>query len=218
MARRRKNPRTFSYFRVSSSSQSISVQREAVEEFARREGLKIDDSLSIECSTRKSKKARKIPELFENLQKGDTLIVSELSRLARSLSELVRLIDDLREKGVNLIAVKENIHLHEGQRDIQTKITFWMFSMLAEIERDLISERTKEGLNAARSKGRIGGRRKGQLQRSILDPEREKIEEFLKHKVSMRSLASMFNTTYPVMYHFCTTRGLVKRRTRRAAA
>ena len=105
-------------------------------------------------SSRKSTKQRGIDELLERLNPGDTLITSELSRLGRSLGQIIQIVDELVKRKVIFIAVKENIKLNAKQ-DIQTKVMVAMFGLFAEIERDLISERTKQGLAVARKKGNI---------------------------------------------------------------
>jgi DNA invertase Pin-like site-specific DNA recombinase len=98
--------------------------------------------------------------LLEQLHPGDVLLVSERSRLGRSVGQIIQLIDRLIQQRVRLIAIKENIHLN-GPQDMQTKVMVTLLSLFAEIERDLIAERTKEGLAAARAKGRLPGRPKG---------------------------------------------------------
>ena len=93
------------------------------------------------------------------LQPGDRLVVSELSRLGRSLGQVVAVLDALAKAGVAFVALKENIRV-EGKRDIQTKVMTTLFALFAEVERDLISERTREGLAKARASGRKLGRPK----------------------------------------------------------
>ena len=89
------------------------------------------------------------------LQRGDRLVVSELSRLGRSLGQIVTILDALAKAGVAFVALKENIRV-DGERDIQTKVMTTLFALFAEVERDLISERTREGLARTRSSGRNG--------------------------------------------------------------
>ena len=93
------------------------------------------------------------------LQRGDRLVVSELSRLGRSLGQIVAILDALAKAGVAFVAQKETIRV-EGKRDIQTKVMTTLFALFAEVERDLISERTREGLAKARASGRKLGRPK----------------------------------------------------------
>ena len=88
---------------------------------------------------------RRLDELTSALQPGDRLVVSELSRLGRSLGQVVAVLDALAKAGVAFVALKENIRV-EGRPDIQTKVMTTLFALFAEVERDLISERTREGL------------------------------------------------------------------------
>ena len=107
-------------------------------------------------------------ELTSVLGRGARLVVSELSRLGRSLGQIVIVLDALAKAGVAFVVLKENIRV-EGKRDIQTKVMTTLFALFAEVERDLISERTREGLARARSSGRTLGRPKGSLGVSRLD-------------------------------------------------
>src|SRR5262249_60166786 len=108
--------------------------------------------------------------LVGSLGAGARLVVSGLSRLGRSLSQVIQLVDELVERKVRFAAVKEGIRF-EGKQDLQTKVMIALFGLFAEVERDLISERTKEGFAAVRAQGRLLGRPKGSLGTSKLDGE-----------------------------------------------
>ena len=110
--------------------------------------IRIDDFIEATASGQASEKRRRLDELTSVLQRGDRLVVSELSRLGRSLGQIVTILDALAKAGVAFIALKENIRV-EGKRDIQTKVMTTLFALFAEVERDLISERTREGLARA---------------------------------------------------------------------
>ena len=112
-----------------------------------------------------SEKRRRLDELTSVLQRGDRLVVSELSRLGRSLGQI---LDALAKAGVTFVALKENIRV-EGKHGIQTKVMTTLFALFAEVERDLISERTREGLARAKSSGRKLGRPKGSLVRRAMN-------------------------------------------------
>ena len=99
-----------------------------------------------------SEKRRRLDELMNVLHRGDRLVVSELSRLGRSLGQIVAILDALAKAGVAFVALKENIRV-EGKRDVQTKVMTTLFALFAEVERDLISERTREGLARAQGLG-----------------------------------------------------------------
>ena len=138
------------------------------------------------------------------LQRGDRLVVSELSRLGRSLGQIVTILDALTKAGVAFVALKENIRV-KGKRDIQTKV---MTTLFAEVERDLISERTREGLARARSSGRKLGRPKGSLGVSRLDGKEDELRRFLKLGVSKTAIAKITGVSRTALYSFMSTRGL----------
>ena len=120
------------------------------------------------ASGQASEKRRRLDELTSVLQRGDCLVVSELSRLGRSQGQIVTILAALAKAGVAFVALKGNIRV-EGKRNIQTKVMTTLFALFAEVERDLISERTREGLARARASGRKLGRPKGSLGVSRLD-------------------------------------------------
>ena len=135
------------------------------------------------------------------------MLVSELSRLGRSVSQIILLVDRMIEQQIRFVAVKEGIDL-QGAQDIPTKVTVTMFGLFAEIERDLISERTKEGLAAARAKGKIIGRPKGVLGKSKLDGKRDEIQLFLNKGVSKSAIAKIMDVSRTTLRHFIKTRKL----------
>ena len=149
--------KTVAYLRVSTPQQDVRSQRLAILEYARTHDIRIDDFIEATASGQASEKRRRLDDLTNALQRGDRLVVSELSRLGRSLGQIVTILDALAKAGVAFMALKENIRI-EGKRDIQTKVMTTLFALFAEVERDLISERTREGLARARSSGRKLGR------------------------------------------------------------
>jgi DNA invertase Pin-like site-specific DNA recombinase len=190
--------KTIAYLRISTGKQDINNQKLELHEYARKHNLRIDEFLQIEISSRQSTKARKIDALLESLQKGDMLLVSELSRLGRSVGQIIQIIDALMKKNIRFIAVKESIRLN-GKQDIQTKTMITMFALFAEIERDLISERTKQGLVAAKEKGKLLGRPKG-TGKSKLDRFQLEIEALLRNGSSKTFVAKRYGTSLPNLY------------------
>ena len=136
----------------------------------------------------------------------DQLVVTELSRLGRSLGQIVAILDALAKEPVSFIAIKENIRV-EG-KDIQTKVMTTLFALFAGLERDLISERTREGLARARSTGKKLGRPKGSLGVSRLDGKEDEIRRFLRLGVSKSAIAKITGVSRQTLYHFIGTRGL----------
>ena len=120
---------------------------------------------------------------------------------------VVAVLDALAKAGVAFVALKENIRV-EGKRDIQTKVMTTLFALFAEVERDLISERTREGLAKARASGRKLGRPKGSLGVSRLDGKEDEIQRFLELGVSKTAIAKLTGVSRTALYSFMTTRGL----------
>jgi DNA invertase Pin-like site-specific DNA recombinase len=146
-------------------------------------------------------------ELLEALHPGDRLMVSELSRLGRSLGQILQIVDQLLQRGVHLVAMKEAIRF-EGQQTLQTKAMIALFGLFAEVERDLIAERTREGLAAAKAKGKRLGRPKGALGRSKLDGKEQEIALLLCKHVSKASIARIMEVSPTTLQHFIHTRKL----------
>ena len=122
----------------------MSSQRLAILEYAQKHDLHIDDFIEATASGQASEKRPPAGRADEPLQPGDRLVVSELSRLGRSLGQVVAVLDALAKAGVAFVALKENIRV-EGKRDIQTKVMTTLFALFAEVERDLISRAHPRG-------------------------------------------------------------------------
>jgi DNA invertase Pin-like site-specific DNA recombinase len=194
------------YARVSTIEQDLKNQRYEILNYASKNDLQITSWVEAKVSSRKTTKERLIDTLLANLKDGDTLIVAELSRLGRSVGQIAIIANTLIESGVKLICIKEGMKL-DGSPDIQTKVMLTMFSLFAEIERDLISERTKSGLAKARAEGRLLGRPKG-LGKSVLDGKEEEIKELLRKGVSKASIAKIYEVSWPCVSHFVKSRRL----------
>ena len=195
------------YLRVSSSKQDANSQRLAVLDFAHRESITIDEFMQVEISTRKTAQKKELDIIISKLKAGDRLIVSELSRIGRSIANIIMTIDTLIKQGIQFTAIKENISI-TGEHDIQRKMLVTMFGLLAELERDLISQRTKEGLNNARAKGKQIGRPKGTKGKSKLDGREGEITDYLDKGVNRANLARILGVSRPTLNSFITSRGL----------
>ena len=120
---------------------------------------------------------------------------------------MIRIVDELVKRKIRFVAIKEAIRF-EGKQDMQTKVMIALFGLFAEVERDLISQRTKEGLAAARAKGRLLGRPKGALGKSKLDGKEEEIRMLLEKTVSKASIAKIVGVSRTALHHFIRTRKL----------
>lgn len=143
------------YIRVSSNKQTLEHQRFEIENFAKSEGITIDTWVEEKISSRKALKHRKLGELLSNLQENDVLISCEISRLGRSLLEVMRILETCLNKNCQVWTIKENYRLGN---DIQSKVLAFAFGLAAEIERKLISDRTKASLANIKANGKKLGR------------------------------------------------------------
>jgi DNA invertase Pin-like site-specific DNA recombinase len=143
------------YLRTSTDKQDLSHQKLELLEFARKNSLSIDEFIEITISSRKTSKQRRIDELLERLDQADTLMVTELSRLGRSTAEVISLVNVLTHRNVRLIILKQNLDI--SQQDMNSKVMLTLFSLFSELERDLISLRTKEALASKKRQGQILG-------------------------------------------------------------
>jgi len=198
--------KTYAYLRVSTEGQEVDNQRLAILEYCQRQQIQIDEFIEVKLSSKRSTKERRIDELLDRLEKSDTLIVSELSRLGRSLGQMVTLVDALRDNDVRLLAIKEGINT--SKNDITTKTQIAMFGLFSEIERDLISQRTIEGLARAKRDGKKLGRPKGTLGRSKLDGKEVEIKQLLEKGINKTAIAKLMDVSRPTLLNFVETRKL----------
>ena len=146
------------YVRVSTDKQTLENQRSEISRFATSRGITIDHWIEEVVSGKVKEKDRKLGRCLKKMKKGDILIISELSRLSRTLLEIMSIVRTILEKGVVLYSVKENCCLGDN---INSKVILFAFGLAAEIERDLISMRTKEALAARKEQGVVLGRKPG---------------------------------------------------------
>ena len=203
---------TVAYLRISTSGQDLNAQRFAILDYAQQHGLVIDRFVGSQSSSRRTVGERGLQAVLDQLQSGDTLLVSELSRLGRSVGQIIQLLDQVLKQHVTLIAIKEHLELRETPvretPDLQTKVMVTLFGLFAEIERDLIAERTKEGLAAARAKGKHIGRPKGVLGTSKLTGCEADIQDLLAKTVSKASIAKIMGVSRSTLHHFICSRHL----------
>jgi DNA invertase Pin-like site-specific DNA recombinase len=180
----------YGYVRVSNQDQNVDSQKNVISRYGVDHKMMVDEWIEVEMSSRKSTRDRRIDELLEKLQPGDVIIASELSRLGRSIKETLNTIENLVQNKKNrLILIKQNLDMNPGNmNNLTNKVLITVFSMIAELERDFISERTKEGLNARKAKGIKLGKPKGILQSSMYDKDADKILHLYQLGVPIRKI------------------------------
>lgn len=193
------------YVRVSTENQSIENQQLRIYEYAREHGFEISQFISVSISSRKSKKKRKLDELFLLLSSGDTLVCTELSRLGRSMSEILSMIDELTERKIKLIFTNQP-ELSTFENNAYTKLLYSVYAYFVQTERDIMSDRTKQGLERARANGKTLGRPKGSVGFSKLDGKEKIIAEYLDLKLNKTSISQLLKVSRPCLISFMNSR------------
>jgi DNA invertase Pin-like site-specific DNA recombinase len=187
------------YLRVSTIDQDTEKNEADVLKFANDHDFGKVEFITERISGMKSWKHRKLAEVVQGMNAGDVLIVPELSRLGRSLVNVLEVLNELSQRDVKVYSVKEPFQLNGD--DMQSKIMRTMLGLFAEIERDLISARTKEGLASARAKGLILGRPKG-IGKSRLDTYKPEIVAMLKNGSKRQFVAQRYGVTSAALLHW----------------
>ena len=150
----------YGYIRVSTDKQTVENQRFEINKFIKKSGVHVDSWIEETISGTVSPTKRNLGKLIEKTKRGDIIICSELSRLGRNMFMIMSILNILMERGVIIYTVKERYKLGE---DLTSKVLAFAFSISAEIERSLISQRTKEALQRKKAEGVKLGRPKGRL-------------------------------------------------------
>lgn len=197
--------RAIGYLRVSTIDQDVQKNKADILSLANTKMLGHVEWVEEQVSGVKDWKKRRLGQVFETLQSGDSVVVAELSRLGRSTLQILEFMKLAKERGIAVHAVKGAWSLNGS---MESKIVLNMLAMFAEIERDLISQRTTEGLRACKAKGIKLGRPKGPG-KSKLDGYREEIIALLKNGSTKRFVANRYGTT-PANLHNWMVRNDVK--------
>lgn len=190
---------THAFIRVSTLEQDTEKNKIDILQFANRLKLGNVEFTEEQCSGKINYKERKLGALIESMQAGDVLIVPELSRIARSITQILEVIKVTKDKGITLYSLKENFCNNEDS--ISATVTSTIFALVAQIERELISMRTKEALHARKIAGVRLGRPRGKG-KSKLDIHRNDILTLISLGVPKTLIAKQFNTTTSNLYNF----------------
>lgn len=177
----------YGYIRVSTDKQTVENQRFEIINFANGTNIIIDKWIEETISGNMAVEKRKLGALLKKLNKGDILISSEISRLGRNLMMIMSILNVCMQKGIHVWTIKDNYRLGN---DINSKVLAFAFGLSAEIERNLISQRTKEALARKKKEGAVLGRPKGsKSSKTKLSGKDERIIEMLKEGKSKSSIA-----------------------------
>ena len=198
----------YGYIRVSSDKQTVENQRFEITNFCQKQSLVIDDWIEETISGTKTYSKRQLGGLLKKVDQDDIIICSELSRLGRNLFMIMEILNICMTKGCRVWTIKDNYRLGD---DIQSKVLAFAFGLSAEIERNLISQRTKEALARKRAEGVILGRPKGRKSspdKYKLSGKEVLISELLKNGTSQRKIAKLCKVDRNTLSRFIKARTL----------
>ena len=176
----------YGYIRVSSDKQTVENQRFEISNFCEKNNLSIDVWVEETISGMARVENRKLGKLLKRMKKGDVLICSELSRLGRNLLMIMGVLNECMNRDIQVWTIKDNYRLGS---DINSKVLAFAFGLSAEIERNLISQRTKEALARKKAEGVVLGRPKGSKSaKTKLTGQEKQIKELLEKKVSYSAI------------------------------
>jgi DNA invertase Pin-like site-specific DNA recombinase len=195
-----RNNMFFAYIRVSTDSQSVENQRFAIEEYCSKNSLKVNKWVKETISGKTAVKDRRLGALMNKLKRGDTLICSEISRLGRDMLMLMSVLNECVCKGVRIIAVKGNYRL---ENNLHSKIFAMAYSISSEVERDFISQRTRDALARKKAEGMKLGHPKGiKNKNKKLTGKEKEIRSLVNDNVPLIKIAQIFNVDRGTLTRF----------------
>ena len=199
-------PMIYAYIRVSSDKQTVENQRFEILKYADAKKLTIDKWVEETISSRRKLDERLLGKVLKQLQSDDVLIVSELSRLGRNLMEVMGILHECMTKEVQVYTIKEK---YELGNNLNSKVLAFAFALSAEIERQLISQRTKEALARKKSEGIKLGRPKGSLSKKTkLTGKEDEIKRLLEKKISYSAIGRLLGVNRLTVKNFVESRKL----------
>lgn len=197
----------YGYIRVSTDRQNVENQRFEIENYCKERGVKIYNWIEETISGTKKVDERKLGKLLNRLKKDDILICAELSRLGRNMFMIMSILNYCMEKEIKVWTIKDNYRLGD---DLTSKILAFAFGLSAEIERNLISQRTKEALAKKRADGVILGRPKGKKSSYYKLTGKEKIiEELLAKKIPKKQIAKILDVNRNTLSSFIKNNNII---------
>ena len=188
------------YLRVSTGKQNPENQREEIKRFAEEKNMEIDQWVIETASGKLAPRKRKLGRLLSRMKKGDTLIVSEISRLSRSLTEIMTIMGQCLEKEISIYTTKER---YTFDNSINSKVLCFAFGLVAEIERNLISMRTKEALAVKKAEGvRLGRRPGSNVKIKFIEQNEARIARMLDSGMSITQMCRKIGISRHTWYKY----------------
>jgi len=177
---------TYGYIRVSTDKQTVENQRHEIKNFCQRQEMVVGRWIEETISGTRQVRDRELGKLLKRMKRDDVMVCSELSRLGRNLLMIMAVLNECMERGIQVWTIKDNYRLGS---DISSKVLAFAFGLSAEIERNLISQRTKEALARKKAEGVVLGRPVGsKSSRTKLTGQEERIRELLDKRVSLAAI------------------------------
>ncbi|MCL2800376.1 MAG: master DNA invertase Mpi family serine-type recombinase [Treponema sp.] len=199
----------YGYIRVSTDKQTVDNQKYEIQKFCAKNSITIERWIEETNSGSKIPEKRQLGSLLALVKAGDMIICSELSRLGRSLFMIMSILNQLMMNDVRVWTIKDNYRLGDN---IQSKVLAFAFGISAEIERELISQRTKEALARKKSEGKIMGRPKGKAPRYKLLNREIEIEALMANRTSKNEVAKIYGVSRKTVDRFLIEKGLPRKR------
>jgi len=195
----------FAYLRVSTDAQDVENQKHGIKQYAAEKGFENVEYVSDSVSSKIEWRERKLGEMVKTSSTGDIIIFSEISRMARSTLQVLEILRDCANKSVEVYIVKTKMIIDNS---IQSKAMVLVYGLVAEMEKDFISVRTKEALARKKAEGVILGRPKGQPKISKLDKEKDKIADLRKAKIGVSDIARLVGASRATVHSWLKTNNL----------
>lgn len=197
---------TYGYVRVSTNKQDVENQKFEIANYAKKNNIVIDKWFEEVVSGTKDPDKRKLGKILNHAKSGDIIICTEISRLGRSLFMVMQILNMCMSNNINVYTVKENYKLGT---DISSAILAFAFSLAAQIERDLLSQRTKAGLARRKAEGVKLGRPVGSKNKKVkLSGKEEYIKELLRQGQSYSAIARIYHVDRTTLMRFVKSRGI----------
>ncbi len=191
----------YGYIRVSTDKQTVENQRFEIRRFCKKNGFKVDGWIEETISGTKSYDKRELGKLLNMIKKGDLIICAELSRLGRNLFMIMEILNICMTKGCQVWTIKDGYRLGD---DIQAKVLAFAFGLSAEIERNLISQRTKEAMDRLKAEGKQLGRKPGTCPKTAyrLNGQENRIRKYMDAGMSYTKIGDKFNCGHQAVKNY----------------